>query len=196
MGLVKPRRKSKRTDAAGHRVIDPVYSLTISAAAGLVLVQGAWQKWQQLEAFAAAMQDYELIPDVAVPSASRALIATEATIGLALLWPRSHPWALLAGIALLVMVTAAVVLNLLRGRTAISCGCGGASDQQISWSLVMRNGLFATLLGLAAQPWSDRQLIPLDYLTCLVGALMLAGFYAVVGQLLSNQPRLDALRYR
>jgi hypothetical protein len=196
MGLVKPRRKSKRTDAAGHRVIDPVYSLTISAAAGLVLVQGAWQKWQQHEAFAAAMQDYELIPDVAVPSASRALIATEATIGLALLWPCSHPWALLAGIALLVMVTAAVVLNLLRGRTAISCGCGGASDQQISWSLVMRNGLFATLLGLAAQPWSDRQLIPLDYLTCLVGALMLAGFYAVVGQLLSNQPRLDALRYR
>jgi hypothetical protein len=196
MGLVKPRRKSKRTDAAGHRVIDPVYSLTISAAAGLVLVQGAWQKWQQHEAFAAAMQDYELIPDVAVPSASRALIATEATIGLALLWPRSHPWALLAGIALLVMVTAAVVLNLLRGRTAISCGCGGASDQQISWSLVMRNGLFATLLGLAAQPWSDRQLIPLDYLTCLIGALMLAGFYAVVGQLLSNQPRLDALRYR
>jgi hypothetical protein len=162
----------------------------------LVLVQGAWQKWQQHEAFAAAMQDYELIPDVAVPSASRALMATEATIGLALLWPRSHPWALLAGIALLVMVTAAVVLNLLRGRTAISCGCGGASDQQISWSLVMRNGLFATLLGLAAQPWSDRQLIPLDYLTCLVGALMLAGFYAVVGQLLSNQPRLDALRYR
>jgi hypothetical protein len=196
MGLVKPRRKSKRTDAAGHRVIDPVYSLTISAAAGLVLVQGAWQKWQQHEAFAAAMQDYELIPDVAVPSASRALIATEATIGLALLWPRSHPWALLAGIVLLVMVTAAVVLNLLRGRTAISCGCGGASDQQISWSLVMRNGLFATLLGLASQPWSDRQLIPLDYLTCLIGALMLAGFYAVVGQLLSNQPRLDALRYR
>jgi hypothetical protein len=47
MGLVKPRRKSKRTDAAGHRVIDPVYSLTISAAAGLVLFHGAWQKWQQ-----------------------------------------------------------------------------------------------------------------------------------------------------
>ena len=177
-------------------MIDPVYSLTISAAAGLVLVHGAWQKWQQHEAFAAAMQDYELIPDVAVPSASRALIATEAAIGLALVWPRSHPWALLAGIALLAVVTAAVVLNLLRGRTAISCGCGGAGDQQISWSLVMRNGLFAVLLGFAAQPWLDRQLISLDYLTCLFGTLMLAGFYAVVDQLLSNQPRLDALRYR
>ena len=177
-------------------MIDPVYSLTISVAAGLVLLHGAWQKWQQHETFAAAMQDYELIPDVAVPSASRALIGAETAIGLALLWPRSHPWALLAGIALLAVVTAAVVLNLLRGRTAISCGCGGGSDQQISWALVMRNGLFAVFLGLAAQPWLTRELTPIDYLTCFFGALMLAGFYAVVGQLLSNQPRLDALRYR
>jgi hypothetical protein len=177
-------------------VIDPVYSLTIANAAGFILLQGAWSKWREHEIFAAAMQDYQLIPDVAVPAASRSLIISEATTGLALCWPQSHPWALIAATALLAVVTTAVVLNLLRGRTAISCGCGVGGEQQISWALVVRNGLFMALLGLAAQPWIARQLITLDYVTALFGALMLAGFYAVVGQLLSNQPRLDALRNR
>ena len=176
-------------------MIDPVFSLIVSYAAAAVLLHGAWHKWQERELFAAALQNYALIPEVAVPSASNLLIASEATIGFLLCIPMAKPIAQGAGFLLLLVVSAAVAVNLLRGRTEISCGCGGGSgDQQISWGLILRNSLFVLLLGLAALPTVARTLISIDYLIVGLGVAMLAGLYAAASQLLTNGPRLEALR--
>lgn len=176
-------------------MIDPVVSLVLCFAASAVFLHGAWSKWQERELFAAAMQGYDLIPDVTVPTASTALILAEATVGVLLCLQLARPFPQLAAIALLVMVTCAVAVNLLRGRTEISCGCGGSSgDQQISWGLVLRNLVLGLGLGVAALPVATRELHLADNLIVVLGALMLAGLYAAASQLLANGPRLAALR--
>ena len=173
--------------------IDPVLTLVLCLAGALVFLHGAYAKWREREMFAAAMQNYDLIPDVTVPSASTALIIAETATGLLLLLPAASPLGQLAGICLLLLVTGAVTVNLLRGRTEISCGCGG-NDQQISWGLVMRNLGFVALLGLAALPAVAREWRWLDYAMAAFGACALAGLYAAASQLLANHPRLVALR--
>ena len=174
-------------------LIDPVLTLVLCLSGALVFLHGAFAKWREREIFAAAMQNYDLIPDVTVPSASVALILAEALTGLLLLVPAASPFGQLAGIGLLLLVTGAVALNLLRGRTEISCGCGG-NDQQISWGLVARNLGFAALLGVASLPTVAREWLWLDYAMGAFGACALAGLYAAASQLLGNHPRLVALR--
>lgn len=175
--------------------LDPALGGVVAVAAGAIFISGAWTKWREREAFAQAMEGYDLIPSVAVPGASRTLIGAEFAIGGLLLTPLARPWPMLAGIALLVVVTAAVTINLLRGRTDISCGCGGASgDQTLSWSLVARNVLFGVLLGGAAITRDARVLGIVDYMIVIIGGLLCAGLYATASQLIANQPRLTALR--
>lgn len=176
-------------------MIDPVLVLVCSLAGASVFLSGAFAKWRERELFAAAMAGYDLIPAVAVPTASTSLILAETAIGVALLVPMAAPLAQLGALALLGVVTTAVAINLLRGRRGISCGCGGSSgDQQLSWGLVARNVTLALALGAAALPAQDRAFSTLDYATVVLGALMLAGLYAAASQLLANHPRLWTLR--
>lgn len=174
---------------------DPTLSGAIAVAAGAIFLSGAWSKWREREVFAQAMEGYELIPSAVVPSASLALIGAEFAIGAALLTPFLPPWPALAAVALLLLVTGAVTINLLRGRTDISCGCGGTSgDQTLSWSLVARNTLLGLALLAGALGTATRPLGGPDYAVIVVGGLLLAGLYAAASQLLANQPRLTALR--
>lgn len=175
--------------------IDPVLAGVVGVAAGAIFVSGAWSKWRERELFAQAMEGYELIPSVAVPSASLAFIVAEFVIGGLLLTPLARPWPALAGVALLLVVSVAVAVNLLRGRSDISCGCGGASgDQSLSWSLVARNAVLVLLLAATALGSGVRALGWADYAVIVIGGLLLAGLYAAASQLIANQPRLTALR--
>jgi hypothetical protein len=175
--------------------IDPALAWLLSVAGGLVFLGGAFAQWRERELFAAAIENYALIPAVAVPAAAVLLILAEALIGLLLLLPWCRPWGQFAGIALLCVVTSAVVVNLLRGREHISCGCGGASgEQSLSWALVSRNLVFVGLLGVAALAATPRPLVWLDYLLVPAGAALLVGVYATASQLIANRPRLLALR--
>ncbi|MED1436324.1 MULTISPECIES: MauE/DoxX family redox-associated membrane protein [Bacillus cereus group] len=48
------------------------------------------------------------------------------------------------------MYTIAIIINLLRGRKNITCGCGGiVGDSSLSVLLVLRNGILLMLCGLA-----------------------------------------------
>lgn len=175
--------------------IDPALAWLLSIAGGCVFLGGAVAKWRERELFAAAMENYELIPAATVPAASVALIVAEAAVGLLLMSPWLRPWPQLAGIALLAVVTVAVAINLLRGRDHISCGCGGASgEQSLSWALVLRNLVFALVLAGAAVAAAPRALVWLDYAVVPFGAALLVGIYATASQLIANMPRLLALR--
>lgn len=176
-------------------MLDPALSGVLCIAAGAIFISGAVAKWRERELFAQAMAGYDLIPSVAVPGASVLLMGCEFAIGGLLLLPWWRPWPQLAGVTLLAVVTLAVTINLLRGRTDISCGCGGASgDQKLSWALVARNLVFAGLLGVAAAGTEARSLAAPDYAVMVVGGLLVAGLYATASQLIANQPRLTALR--
>ena len=77
-----------------------------------------------------------------------------------------------------------MAINIQRGRTTIECGCGGAA-QPLSWALVVRNGLLASI-GLTAL------LLPLGPMNASDAIAAIASGFAVwmafllIEQILSN----------
>jgi hypothetical protein len=178
--------------------VDPVLSHALGAALSVVLISGAWQKLWEHEEFAATLENYRLLPATLVNGMAYLLPLVEGVAGVLLLFGATRLPAALLALALLLLVTSAVAINLARGDTEIDCGCGGLAgaigEQTISWGLVVRN-----LVVMAAIPWiaadsTTRDLVWMDYLTVAGATLALLFLYALVSQLLATQPRLGALR--
>lgn len=174
--------------------LDPIVTHLASATVAIVLLVAAGQKLADREAFALALEQYQLLPESLGPFVAWSLPLAEIAAALALLPLPSRPWGALAAAALLTLVTVAVTINLLRGRAHIDCGCGGQSGQHLSWALVLRNLVLIGLALLADARSTGRELVWLDSLTVAGGAIGLYGLYAAVNQLLANTPRLAQLR--
>lgn len=176
-------------------VPDPVLSLAVRLTMAGVFLTGGLHQWRDRAMFAAIVEGYALLPRRLVTPVATLLPLAEMAAGFLLLWPATGGHGALAGLGLLGAVSAAVVINLLRGRRDIDCGCGGASgDQTLSWALVARNGVLAGLLGLGVLPPSARALTAPDVGVALFAGLAALGLYAASNQLLANAPRLKALR--
>jgi hypothetical protein len=175
--------------------LDPAVPRMLGAAVSIILLTGALDKLRDLDSFRAVLENYRLLPASLVALVASALPLLEATAGLALLTEAGRGFGALLAFLLLATVTAAVVINLLRGRHQIECGCGGSDGRQtLSWALVARNALLlAAALGGAAAD-TARDLLWLDYLSVAGGALALFGLYASANQLLANQPHLIKTR--
>lgn len=97
----------------------------------------------------------ELVLGYGIGKRSASLVAiglppVEVAVGLALIIGVAPSPSALAGICLLLVFSAAVVVDLLHGR-AHSCGCLGKRDAPIRWRLVYRNLALATaLVGVSA----------------------------------------------
>ena len=181
-----------------HVLTDVVVARAIGAALSVVFLAGAWQKLRDRELFQAALENYQLVPDSWLRPLATALPLLELAAGVLLLvaWTRTLGACLAA--VLLLLVTGAVAVNLLRGRRDIDCGCGGLSahvgEQTLSWGLVLRNVL---LIGAALASLPDaetRALVWIDYLSAAGTTLALLGLYVSANQLMANHPRLQALR--
>ena len=178
-------------------VLDPVYARSLGAAVALVLLFGAGQKVREWEVFRAALANYRLLPEALVTPAALALPALETIAGLALL---AGPWRAAGSVlalAVLLTLTGAVAINLLRGRIDIDCGCGGVEGRQrLSWGLVARNFVLMFAAVAAAQEGALRELQWIDYGTLAFASLSLYGLYACASQLLANRPLLSDLGSR
>lgn len=175
--------------------LDPVLIHAASYMLGAIFLAGAADKFKDRQVFVGVVQAYGLLPVPVVVVFSFFVALAELGIGLTLWVPAAWPWAQFAGVMLLIMVTGAVVINLLRGHTELSCGCGGASaDQPLSWSLVARNGLLVALLLVASANQVQRELVWLDYAAIALAALVGFALYATANQLLANAPRVASLK--
>jgi len=175
--------------------LDPTLPHMFAALLAIVFLGGAWQKLRDMDGFAMAVEQYRLLPlSWAMPTAW-ALLAAEAVAGLLLLPLATRTAGAALALAVLAAVTLAVAINLLRGRHAIDCGCGGPEGgQHLSWGLVLRNGLLGLAAGLSLAAEAPRDLVWLDGLTLVAGTLALYGLYAAANQLMANRPRLMKLR--
>ena len=174
--------------------LDPVIALVASLLMAAIFAAGAIDKLRFPALFAAIVQAYGLLPGILVTPVAWGVALMEAGIAVALCLPAAWPWAQWAGLCLLVIVTTAVVVNLLRGQVGIDCGCGGASaDQELSWALVWRNLALAALIALPLADRTERTLGLGDGLLGIFAVLAGFGLYAGVNQLLANAPRLRDL---
>jgi hypothetical protein len=175
--------------------LDPTLSHLCAAVLAIIFLMGAGQKLQDMATFTAATEQYRVLPPSLTGLAAWTLVTAELAAAVLLLPLSTRVGGALLAAVVLAVVTMAVVVNLLRGRRAIDCGCGGPEgSQHLSWALVWRNTGLGLLAMAAAITATARAMVWLDQVTVLAGALALYGLYAAVNQLLANQPRLKNLK--
>jgi uncharacterized membrane protein YphA (DoxX/SURF4 family) len=135
--------------------MSPAFSevqIAVRTLIALVYLTAAIGKMRHWAVFQGVVANYRLLPDVLVAPFAYCLPPFEALLGAALLLGWLSPWAELAAAALLLVFAAAMGINLKRGRQHIDCGCfQSVLKQRLSWTLVVRNGVLALLLGFALQ---------------------------------------------
>jgi len=177
--------------------LDPAFAWAASAALALVFAQAAWHKLRDLGAFAAAVAAYELLPAPLAPLAATQLAAAELVLVGTLLLPPARAAAAFGALALLCIYSAAIALNLARGRRDIDCGCTGpALRQPLSGWLLARNAALGALALLGVAPSSPRALALPDALPIAGGALALFALVLAANQLAANAPASQALHER
>ena len=176
--------------------VDPVVSSLLGLGLGGIFIVGAVPKLKTHDLFVEIVQAYGLLPIPIVAVTAFLIAVMEFVVGIGLILPITRAVAAQFGLMLLAVVTVAVIVNLLRGKSELPCGCGGASaDQHLSWTLVGRNGLLACLIGVLLLPINVREMTILDYGTTAIGAGLLFGLYAALNQLLANAPRIASLEF-
>jgi uncharacterized membrane protein YphA (DoxX/SURF4 family) len=174
-------------------MLDPVIAIVIRVALGLLFGAAALDKLRAPAAFTAAVRDYRLVPEPAVPAVAWIVTVGEFVFAIgAILGSRPA----LGGLAVLLLVYAgAIAVNLVRGRREIDCGCGGADEHRpLSGFLLVRNGVLAMFALPALLPTAPRSLGAIDLVCIGAAVLALALLYAAGDRLAAMAPRLEGLR--
>ncbi len=161
---------------AGFTLAHPIFIIVAAGTLVCVFLRGAAHKFFDFTWFSHILAEYRILPGtIAVPSAVL-LTALEVAVAFGLVVPQTRPVAAFAAAVLLLIYAAAMAANLLRGRTRIDCGCGGAG-QGISWFLVARNVALTGLALIAAQ-----NAAPIDFgaFGWLVAGAGIASFWLLI----------------
>ncbi|HZO82455.1 MAG TPA: MauE/DoxX family redox-associated membrane protein [Candidatus Binataceae bacterium] len=175
--------------------VDPVLGWAAATAAAAIFAASGALKLYDLAAFRSAASNYRILPQWLEFPFAWAVPLVECTAAFGLLLPACRARAALALVALLGAFTAAVAINLARGRTDIDCGCfGPALRQRLSWWLLARNGALFALLAIALMPADGRALGLLDGATVGFTAATVVVLYVAANYLIANAPGLRGLR--
>lgn len=175
-------------------LLDPVLAHAAAATLGAVLLLGAAEKLREPLLFQDAVDNYRLLPAPLVLPLARALPLAEGLAGAMLLPLATRAWGALAALALLLLVSGAIAINLLRGRTRIDCGCGGLRHTPLGPGLLLRNAVLAGLAVLALAPIAARASTWLDFAAVGGATLFGLGLYHLANALLSHHAHLIDLR--
>ncbi len=136
---------------------------------------------------AAYIDAYELLPDASGRVLVVPLVFAEMATGCALLMESTRIAGAVAALLLLLIYSAAIAINLWRGRVDIDCGCGSVAYRLSGW-LLLRNVLLM-LCGLAVI-WMPVDRTQKPFWLALLGAILLALSYEVCELLLRRDELL------
>jgi uncharacterized membrane protein YphA (DoxX/SURF4 family) len=164
--------------------LDPILGWILRASLAALFATAAIHKIRDPRAFLRTFSDYELLPRMLIAPGAIVLVTMELAVAIGLLLDERGSGAGLAALSLLLVYSLAIVVNLLRGRREIDCGClGPAIHQPLSAWLVLRNLLLAIGAGAASLPVSDRSLHLLDGVSLLGGLMTLALLFHAIDNL-------------
>ena len=171
--------------------VDPVIEWVARLSLAVLLGSTARHKRMDPSGFAATVRDYRILPASAASAGAGFLALAEVAVAITLLFPAADPVGAAASLALITLYSAAIGINLARGRREMDCGClGPARRQTLSPWLLLRNGglalgSIAILLGSAPRPVSW-----IDALSVLGGVAILVILWNAAHQLAAVQPAL------
>lgn len=172
-------------------MLGEVARLTIA----VIFALAAFHAMRGWAVFGGIVEQYRIAPRWLARIAARFLPPLELAAA-ALLLPRTSSAGAVLGLCLMALFTVAITVNLARGRVSIDCGCGGASGQQLSSGLVLRN--LVVTVGLVVA-WLAPPSGVVDGVTTIavIGAsLALIALYFAANQLMTNFQALGALNSR
>ena len=115
-----------------------VAALCAGGVGALFLVAGV-AKLRAHDTFLGTLAAYRLLPDWSYESAAWALVLSETGVAILLFSGIGASAGSIAAATLLVVFACAMGMNVLRGRTDLSCGCTpGVAGQKLSWAVVLR----------------------------------------------------------
>ncbi len=182
--------------------LDPALRVALRAALALLFLWAALHKLRDVAGFKGALAGYELLPQRCLGTFACVMIATELLLAPTLLGgvgllqdqPGVGIAAALGAAGLLCVYSGAIVVNLLRGRRHIDCGCFGAAKRRpLGLGLVARNAILIILAAASALPATSRNLTWIDSVTIGAGVAVLAFLYAAVDGLMATGPRIAGL---
>jgi uncharacterized membrane protein len=175
--------------------IDPAISWTVSVALALVLGASAMIKFVDFSEFRGALENYRIVPEGLSLPAAVIVPMSELACAIGLLVPRYHLTAAMLLIFLVALFTAAIGINMMRGRLYIDCGCFGPMLRQpLSYRLLVRNGVLMFLGAVVMLADDARAMTTLDVVTITLGALTLVLLYGAANYLLANAPASNRMK--
>jgi hypothetical protein len=179
---------------SGMPAVDATVTLTLRAALAVLFCSAAAHKLRDLPRFRSALAAYRLVPSRCLRVFATVLIAAEIGVGGGLLAPGVGHRAALAAAGMLLVYSAAIGINLLRGRRLIDCGClGAAARRPLNWGLLARNAVLMAAALIGALPGAVRGPTWIDAVTVGAGVATLALLYGAVDGLMANAPWIGAL---
>ena len=156
-----------------------VLFLYLRLTLGLLFVVAGLSKARDHRAFYRAVAGFQIVSPLHVQRIAVAIVSLE-LVGGGLLLLGTHEWlgAILVG-SLLAAFNAALIVNLLRGRRNLDCGCFGTHTARIGWGHVTQNTLLflmAMLVGVLAL-WANP---PRGSANPSGGLTVLAAIYTIV----------------
>ena len=177
-------------------MIDPLIGQLLALAFALLFAASAWHKLTDLARLRGVLAGFAIVPPVLELPVAWAISLVEAGLAIAWLLNLQTRFTALATAVLMAVYALAIGLNLLRGRVHIDCGCsiGSAkgSGQQLSWHLLLRNGVLVLAALVAALPTSSRELSLADFVGLVGGLVALAFLYAAGNQLIHNAQAINS----
>jgi uncharacterized membrane protein len=175
--------------------MDHAISWTVSLALALVFGASAAIKFVDFPEFRGALENYRIVPEELSLPAAMLVPVSELACAIGLLLPRYHLAAAMLLIFLLAIFTAAIGINMVRGRLYIDCGCFGPMLRQpLSYWLLIRN-VVLMLLGAVVMLANDaRAMTTLDVVTIALGASTLVFLYGSANYLLANAPASNKMK--
>ena len=170
-------------------MIDPLLDTVFACCLAALFASTAAHKVREGLRFQAQLSEYRLVPEATIAPAAYLLTVVEACLALALLVPVARGVAALFAGALIAGYTAAIGINLLRGRDHIDCGCGDAPTLLSPW-LLLRNAALVAIAAVVTLPEVPRALGALDLLFGVLAFLSLALLWVIVELLLANASAL------
>lgn len=149
-------------------MIDPVVSVSLRCLLAVLFAIAAWHKASDPRRFTSTLDAYRLLPSWLSGAAARVLPVAEVAVAVSLLLP-VYRWAALGAVALLVLYSVAITINLARGRPEIDCGCfGPAARVPLSGALIARNALLIGAAAIVSLPVGARPLVWVDAFSVIV----------------------------
>ena len=169
--------------------LDPALLATAQLVLFGVFGGALLHKLRDRRRFVGVLRDYRVVPAALVSLAAMVAIAFEVFVVTGVAFDATRGPAGFVGAALLTLYSAAIGINLARGRSEIDCGCSwGAAGQPISGALIGRNALLVLVASsLLAEP-TGRALALGDGLAATAAAVGLLVCYRTFETLLAQAP--------